>query len=133
MQTQKTTMNKNHLFLGIVFSLIIGVVMYTLYSESIKNEKNIEEQNTKLEENTNNAVEEKNAVELFVRQNISNIATNDEVLGGTWYVVSIDIDTASDTASVVYEDGHIQSRAILSYLYNSTDKSLKIQNFAVVE
>lgn len=71
------------------------------------------------------------AVEDYVRSNISTIATNDAVLGGTWYATKINISTNNNTGTVEYEDGHIQSVAIFSYDFNTNNDSVSIKNFEV--
>ncbi len=58
---------------------------------------------------------EKIAVEDYIRKNISKISTNSAVLGGAWYVVSVDVDTEKNTAHTIYEDGHIQKTEDFKY------------------
>lgn len=58
---------------------------------------------------------EKIVVEDYIRKNISTISTKAPVLGGSWYVVSVDISTSKDTATVVYEDGHVQESEKFKY------------------
>jgi len=76
---------------------------------------------------------EKVTVEGYVRENIKDIATDKAVLGGTWYVVSIDLDEVADRGSVVYEDGHIQSAGTFSYKFDSTTGAVTTENFTVVK
>ncbi len=70
--------------------------------------------------------------ESAIRENIGFVATNDEVLGGTWYVVSVSVNTFSDEAIVVYEDGHIQSKAKILYSYNKDTDEVEISSFTVL-
>ncbi len=65
----------------------------------------------------------------YIKENIKTIATNSPVLGGSWYVVSVTVDPAQDSGSVVYEDGHIQSSAFFKYKY--TKDLVKIDSFIV--
>ncbi|MEZ4210853.1 MAG: hypothetical protein R3B39_00975 [Candidatus Paceibacterota bacterium] len=51
----------------------------------------------------------------YVRENINQIAPEEAVLGGNFYVVQIEIFPSSKTGRVVYEDGHIQGSANFSY------------------
>jgi len=60
-------------------------------------------------------------VKKYVRDNIKTIAIDKPVLGGSWYVVSINIDKESKTGDVVYEDGHIQSKADFKYTLDVND------------
>ncbi len=46
-------------------------------------------------------------VENYIRLNIGNLSRIEPVLGGSWYVISVDF-TNEDSVSVIYEDGHIQ-------------------------
>jgi len=79
-----------------------------------------------------NSVDEQTAVEDYLRANIKNIATDKAVLGGTWYVVSLELNTDVNTGRVVYEDGHIQSAGTFSYNFDNTNSAVVIENFKVV-
>lgn len=61
---------------------------------------------------------EKEMISTYIRANIGAISPVDPVLGGTWYVVSLDVNVDNKTVFVVYEDGHIQSEQTFSYLIN---------------
>ncbi len=54
-------------------------------------------------------------VEEYVRANIATLATEEPVLGGSWYVVSLAVNLGADTVDVVYEDGHVQGTDTFSY------------------
>ncbi len=58
---------------------------------------------------------ERIVVEDYIRKNISKISTKSPVLGGTWYVLSVDTDPSRDTATVRYEDGHVQETEKFKY------------------
>lgn len=60
-------------------------------------------------------IDEAASVEDYVRSNIAKLSPEPAVLGGTWYVVDLSIDTDGDTGVVTYEDGHIQSVADFTY------------------
>jgi len=62
-------------------------------------------------------LDERIAVEKYVRENIATISDVEPVLGGSWYVVSLNLDVAQNTGSVVYEDGHIQETRNFSYQF----------------
>jgi len=63
-------------------------------------------------------------VEEYLRKNIATIAPKKAVLGGTWYVTSVDINTTTKTGSVVYEDGHVQEKSAFSFIRNKNQVSI---------
>lgn len=77
------------------------------------------------------ALDEKLFAEKYIRDNIKTIATNKPVLGGSWYVVSVAINPTAHTGEVVYEDGHIQSKANFVYTYNKNPQSVTVTKFEV--
>lgn len=74
-------------------------------------------------------LEEKIAVEKYVRENIKNISTVKEILGGSWYVTKITINNDNNIGEVEYEDGHITEKATFDYRYNPESKIVDIMNF----
>jgi hypothetical protein len=64
-------------------------------------------------------LDEKLFTEKYVRDNIKTIATNKPILGGSWYVTSVVINPIAHTGEIVYEDGHIQSKANIIYTYQN--------------
>ncbi|HUC89143.1 MAG TPA: hypothetical protein VMR49_03905 [Candidatus Paceibacterota bacterium] len=54
-------------------------------------------------------------VEQYIRNNIKTLAPESPVLGGSWYVVNVEVNPNTKTGIVVYEDGHIQGKAFFSY------------------
>lgn len=74
-------------------------------------------------------LEEKIAIEEYVRENIKNISITKEVLGGSWYVTKIMINNDNNTGQVEYEDGHILEKATFDYSYNPESKIVNIINF----
>lgn len=62
-----------------------------------------------------NIFDEPIIVEKYIRENIKILAPEKPVLGGSWYVVSVEIDPVKKTGIVVYEDGHIQGKASFNY------------------
>jgi hypothetical protein len=79
------------------------------------------------------SLNEKLFTEKYIRDNIKTIATNKPVLGGEWYVISTIANTSAHTAEVVYEDGHIQSKANLIYTYTKNPQSVAITKFEVIK
>jgi hypothetical protein len=76
-------------------------------------------------------LQEKLLVEKYVRENIKTIATNNSVLGGSWYVLNVHVVPSMNSGEVLYEDGHIQSSASFEYDFNITDQSILVKNFKV--
>jgi hypothetical protein len=85
--------------------------------------------NTILKKIDCNDLEEKLEIEEYIRKNIENIATNEEVLGGTWYVTTVSVNPKTKTGEVSYEDGHIASNANFMYEYNKENNIINIINF----
>lgn len=78
------------------------------------------------------SVDETSVVEKYVHTHIKVIATNSTVLGGSWYVTAVEINTSTKSGKVVYEDGHIQSTAIFKYLFNNISGEVTISNFTLL-
>ena len=78
-------------------------------------------------------LDERLFVEKYVRDNITTIATNKAVVGGTWYVISVKIDPVGDTGEVIYEDGHIQSKANLTYTYQENPESVSVTKWIIIK
>lgn len=57
---------------------------------------------------------EHNLVEAYLRENIGVLSPVAPVLGGSWYIVSVDF-SAENQVHVFYEDGHIQEEFQASY------------------
>lgn len=65
-------------------------------------------------------------VEKYIRENIKTIAPEKPVLGGSWYVISVQVMPATKTGAITYEDGHIQGKA--TFAYTVSDDSVTISN-----
>ena len=76
-------------------------------------------------------LDDKIIVEKYIRDNIKTIAPEKPVLGGMWYVVSVDINPSNKTGMVVYEDGHIQEKMSFSYIRNAGE--VTISNILSIE
>lgn len=73
-------------------------------------------------------LKETEAVEKYIRENISKIATSKPILGGSWYVLSVNVSTTNHTVEMLYEDGHIQSRATAKYIIDPDTNAIQIIN-----
>lgn len=60
-------------------------------------------------------LDEREAVEEILWKNINELSPVSPVLGGKFYVVSMDLDLATNSGSLVYEDGHVQEKRDFSY------------------
>ncbi len=60
-------------------------------------------------------LDERIVVEKYIRENIKTIASQEPVLGGSWYVVSVSVDPLQNTSTATYEDGHIQNTETFTY------------------
>jgi hypothetical protein len=76
-------------------------------------------------------LDEQLVIEKYVRDNIKTIAIDKTVLGGTWYTTSVAVNATTNTGSVKYEDGHIQSNATFGYSYDAISQSVVIKDFLV--
>jgi hypothetical protein len=74
---------------------------------------------------------EMQAIEKYMRDNISTVATNKAAVGGTWYVVTVNLTPENNSGDVVYEDGHLQSRAHFTYTFDPITKNITIVSFEV--
>lgn len=66
--------------------------------------------------NKGHSVDDTALVEQYIRAHIAEIAPEQTVLGGIWYVTNIFVNPSTKTGSVSYEDGHIMGTADFSYV-----------------
>lgn len=78
-------------------------------------------------------LEEKLLVEEYLRKNINQITTNNEVAGENWHVISVLINPSTQKGELTYENENIQSRANISYSYNNITKEIKINSFIIIQ
>lgn len=76
-------------------------------------------------------LDEKLFTEKYIRDNIKTIATNKPVLGGSWYVISVTANPIAHNGEVVYEDGHVQTKANFIYEYKNNPESVTVTKFEV--
>ncbi|MDD3711651.1 MAG: hypothetical protein PHP37_03575 [Patescibacteria group bacterium] len=75
-------------------------------------------------------VEKQGAVFEYLQKNISQLSPEKEVLGGTFYITSIDFIN-ENSLIVGYEDGHIALTAEVEYNYIDADNII-INNFNII-
>jgi len=81
-------------------------------------------------------MEKEQAVEKYLKENISNISPTKEVLGGKFYITKTDW-VGNNSGIVEYEDGHILLKAFFGYeiqINNQNNNySVIINNFKIIE
>lgn len=70
--------------------------------------------------------------ETYLRENISELSPEKEVLGGKFYVSSIDW-LEENRGKVEYEDGHILLNAEFEYQISADGKGITIDKFEIVK
>ncbi len=127
--------NKYSIIILSVFLIII--ISIFLYINSKKTEKENENLNTNnnLNEITNTEInklseEEQQAVFNYLQDNISEISPEKEVLGGRFYLTSIDF-LNEEEAVIEYEDGHIAFSANIKFEY--TAEKITINKFEIIQ
>ena len=69
---------------------------------------------------------ERENVESYLKNNISTLSPVKAVLGGTWYVLTSNIDLVKKSGTVTYEDGHIQEKKNFSYTTNEKQEVVSL-------
>ncbi len=62
-------------------------------------------------------IDEMIVVESYIKTNAKTIITEKAAVGGTWFITSININAATDTAEITYEDGHIAGKGEVKYSF----------------
>lgn len=70
------------------------------------------------------------AAETYVREHISELSPEKEVLGGTFFVTKIELDAKQKTGYVEYEDGHVFYAADFTYVVRGNEE-VSITSFSV--
>ncbi len=73
-------------------------------------------------------IEVKNVVENYLRENISNISTTKEVLGGKFSITKLNW-VGNNSGMIEYEDGHILLKALFDY---KIEPSSDVKNYSVI-
>ena len=69
---------------------------------------------------------ERENVESYLKNNISTLSPVKAVLGGTWYVLTSNIDLAKNSGTVTYEDGHVQEKKNFTYTVNEKQEVISL-------
>lgn len=120
--------------LGLI--IILGLIIAGIYALKNREDKQIPPNtiDVSLDKNQNDeqindevSADTQSLVEAYIRENISKLSPEPAVLGGTFYVTSIQF-TTPNSAIVEYEDGHIALRAQVDFSV-SEENTVEIQNF----
>lgn len=63
-------------------------------------------------------------VENYVRANIGNITNKKPVLGGNWYITSVEVNVLEKEVLAQFEDGHVQEKEVFRYQRNGSDVNI---------
>jgi len=72
------------------------------------------------------SLDDKILVEEYIRNNVKTIVLEEPVLGGSWYITSVNINPSLKTGIMRYEDGHIQGKANFKYVRNGTQTTIDL-------
>ncbi|HAQ02920.1 TPA: hypothetical protein DEP30_02230 [Candidatus Nomurabacteria bacterium] len=72
------------------------------------------------------ALDDKIIVEKYIRDNVKTIVPEKPVLGGSWYITSVNINPSTKTGKMTYEDGHIQGNKSFSYIRNNNEVKINL-------
>lgn len=78
-----------------------------------------------------NAVIQKEVIVEYLKNNISTLSPEKEVLGGTYYVTKF-TDTDNNSGIVEYEDGHNAYKAKVFYSMDAK-RGIQINSFEIIE
>ncbi len=74
-------------------------------------------------------IETQNIVKNYIKENISKLSPEKEILGGKFYITGINFQSL-DTAIINYEDGHIALKAEAIFMVEN--KNVEIINFKLI-
>ena len=107
--------------------LILAVILLILLYPSSREDSSIENQvvNVSEEASSSSFTESeitsynREEIEEYLKNNISALSPEEAVLGGTWYVTSVEF-LSDYSANIYYEDGHIARKLFVSFSYNES-------------
>jgi len=131
---------KNNGFLTILLIIIILGLIYMIVNQKIKNEVVAPGQETETSTELNElTIEEQEIISKFISENISELSPEKEVLGGKFYITSIDFIDGNNLIAG-YEDGHIALMAEIEFEYlgenfideEGNNKIIEIKSFNII-
>ena len=125
--------NKNLPLILLSVSIILLLVL-SLWNYQQKKNIPVEENNSEITEDfvdeNKLTLEEQEIISNYLEENISELSPEKEVLGGKFYITSIDF--LSDQKLIIeYEDGHIALKAEIDFEYLDSE-NIVIENFEIV-
>lgn len=125
----KINFTKFFMYKKIIFPIIllsiVGIFIF-LQLDSKSQEKINNNFLEQVEESERNQIlDEISLVEKYVKDNLSNFASEKAVLGGTLFVTNLQVDTENKSFKVEYEDGHIMGTDEFSYEIRGGEVFLK--------
>ncbi len=99
----------------LIAALIIGALFYILRRDGVNDYVPNDQSPSPIATTTQDTT-----IEDYVRQNISSLSPEKEVLGGTFYVTNI--EAQDGTGTVKYEDGHVAYIADFTYTIDGSEK-----------
>ncbi len=125
------------LVLSIVVFLLFILSIYLYFKGNEIQEKNVQQANQEQKSEDTNMIkneltsEEQQTVLKYLEENISDISTEKEVLGGKFYITSLDF-LDGNNAVIEYEDGHIALKAGINFQYID-ENNITINKFEIIE
>lgn len=112
---------------------LVGIFFYIYSTNEEKQNKEIINDNNEVTNTEKNKLseEEQQTVFNYLQNNISEISPEKEVLGGNFYITSIDFLNGQE-AIIEYEDGHIAFKANVQFQYINQD-NITINNFEIIQ
>jgi hypothetical protein len=122
----------------LIFSILVLVsiiLFFFLQNQKQQNtsigesDSSIIENEVEIEDTNKLTIEEQEIISEYLKENISELSPEKEVLGGKFYITSIDF--LSDQKLIAeYEDGHIALKAEIDFEYLDSENII-IENFKI--
>lgn len=119
-------MKKSKFFWLFSILFIIFLVSACVSPDEVENEETNLENNQEQQETELN---HEDLVKEYIKENISQLSPESEVLGGTFYVTNIDF-VEDNMVIVDYEDGHIALNA--KAIFSVNDNEVEINSFELI-
>jgi hypothetical protein len=107
----------------LIYIVLFVVVLIIVFVFLFKDKKIEINENLPVSE----SIQEKSIVEKYIRDNVKTIVPEKPVLGGSWYITSIEINPSVKTGMMTYEDGHIQGNKNFSYTINNNEIEINLK------
>ncbi|HOZ53511.1 MAG TPA: hypothetical protein PK142_02435 [bacterium] len=125
--------NKQLPLILLSISIILLLVLSLWNLQQKKNtpiEKNNSEVITEINDKNKLTLEEQEIISGYLEKNISELSPEKEVLGGKFYITSIDF-LSDQKLMIEYEDGHIALKAEIDFKYLDSE-NIVIENFKII-